>query len=271
MWLAATLIVVALTATAVVIIGWKPRATPSQPVWDISGVGGTYTGIVGTLGGFAVTSAIFVAGLDGARESAAFAVVIGMLFIAFLILVFSALMYASTPSAPANDDGVNQSLSHALANLCGCLGLTVSWLALIPLLDVMMLPALAQAFNWFLLTTTIAAIGWVALFTYHLTLANLAACLALPVVGLALPALYRLTSARVWPSIWPATDPALHFAFLALATAGLMLGLHMGVLVLHGSAPRRGRLQSIAHRLVLAVSAMYALVVGFTWFAVAAP
>ena len=82
--------------------------------------------MVGTLGGFSVTSAIFVAGFDGTHSSPAFAAVIGMLLIAFPSLVFSALMYASTPDAPLGVDAVIPSLAHLLANMYGCLRLAVS-------------------------------------------------------------------------------------------------------------------------------------------------
>ena len=100
MWLVGAMLVFAAAVATALAIGWMPRQSPSRQVWDIANLGGTYTGIVGTLGGFSVTSAIFVAGLDGARTSPEFGAVIGMLLVAFLILVFSALMYASAPNAP---------------------------------------------------------------------------------------------------------------------------------------------------------------------------
>jgi len=272
MWVVGTLIVFAVGVTAVVAVGWVPRIVPSPPLWDIPGLGGTYTSIVGTLGGFTVTSAIFVAGLDAARTSPAFATVIGMLLVAFLILVFSALVYASTPSAAgADDDAAIQSLSHLLANMSGCLGLSVSWLALVPLLEMVGLPSLAAAFTWVLLIVALAAGGWVALFAYRLTLASIPACLAIPVLGFALPALYRLGAARLWPALWPATDDALHFAFVALGVAGLMIAFQEVLLVAHGGADGRRRLQRDGHRVALAYSAAYALAVGLTWFAVATP
>src|ERR687893_1556133 len=130
MWIIGTLIVFAVGVAAVVAIGWKPPATPSPPPWDMSSLGGIYTGIVGTLAGFSVASAIFIAGLDVARTSPLFATVMGMLLVAFLILVFSALILASTPNAPdLADHAIAQPLSHVLASMCGCLGLTLSWLA----------------------------------------------------------------------------------------------------------------------------------------------
>jgi hypothetical protein len=271
-WLVGTLIAIALGIGAVVVIGLKPRLTPSQPVWDISSLGGTYTGIVGTLGGFSVTSAIFVAGLEGAQASPAFAEVIGMLLIAFLILVFSALMYASAPNAPADTaNTVIPPLSHLLANMCGCLGLAMSWLALVPLLRLLSLPGLAAAFTWLLFSVTIAGACWVALFAYHLTLANVHACLALPVLGFTLPAIYRLAVARLWPALWPTSDAVLHYAFVALGVAGIVFAVHLSLLAIYGSASTVRFLSRNEHLLALALSAAYALSVGFAWFAVAVP
>jgi hypothetical protein len=271
-WLLGTLITFAIGIGVVAIIGRHPRLTSSRPVWDISSLGGTYTGIVGTLGGFSVTSAVFVAGLEGARASPEFAAVIGMLLVAFLILVFSALLYASTPNGPGiADDAVTPSLSHLLANMCGCLGLAVSWLALVPFLRLLSLTGLAEAFTWLLLSVTIAGACWVALFAYHLTLAPISACLALPAIGVALPALYRLAAARIWPALWPTTDSILHYAFVALAVSALIFATHLAVLAICSNEPKAHTLQHRKLVLTLALSAANTIAVGFMWFAVAAP
>ena len=58
------------------------------------------------------------------------------------------------------------------------------------------LPALADVFIWALLIMALAAGGWMALFTCHLTMASARACSAIPVLGIALPALYRLVAVR---------------------------------------------------------------------------
>lgn len=272
MWIVGTLILFAVTMAAIVVIGWTPRTTPGAPPWDLSNLGGTYTGIVGTIAGFSVASAIFIAGLDVVRTSPMFATVMGMLLVAFLILVFSALIYASTPNAAqAGDHAVSQSLSHALANMCGCLGLTLSWLALVPLLHMLELSSLAVTFTWLLLFVVLAAGGWVALFAYHLTTASARACLAIPVIGFGLAALYRLAAARLWPALWPATDAALQFAFIALVVAGLIFTLHLGLLAVHGSDEGRRLLHRDGHRVALAYSGAYALTVGLSWLAVALP
>ena len=272
MWIVGTLIVFAVGVVAIVAIGWTPHAMPSPPLWDISSLGGTYTGIVGTIAGFSVASAIFIAGLDVARTSPLFATVMGMLLVAFLILVFSALIYASTANAPdIAYHAVAQPLSHVLANMCGCLGLTLSWLALVPLLQMLELPSLAVVFTWQLLFVTVAGGGWVAVFAYHLTTASARSCLAIPLLGFGLVAFYRLLAARLWPALWPATDAALQFAFIAMGVAGMIFAFHLGLLAAHGSEAGRRRLSRGAHRVALAYSEAYVVAVGLIWLAVAVP
>ena len=273
MWLvlAGVVLLFAAAVTAVVALGWAPRAVASPPPWDIPSLGGTWTNIVGTLAGFSVASAVFIAGFDVARTSPAFATVIGMLLLAFLILVFSALTYASLPNAADVEGGVTQALSHALANMNGCMGLSLSWLAFVPLLEMIGLPALAGAFTWLLLFVALAAGEWTALFAYRLTRASGRACIAIPMLGFGLPAIYRLGVVRVVPSLWPATDAALRFAFVAVAVAGLVLTAQAGLLLKYGDASVEQRLWRHGHRVILGCSAAAVLAVGLTWVAVAMP
>jgi hypothetical protein len=270
MWVVGILILFAVSVTAVVAIGWTPRPVPSPPLWDIPGVGQMYTGIVGTIAGFSVASAIFIAGLEANRSSPEFITVIGMLLVAFLILVFAALQYASAPNIDDRDDAA-QTLSHVLANMCGCLGLALSWLALVPLLEMIHLPSLAATFIWLLLFVALAGGGWTALFAYRLTTANAAACLAIPVLGFALPALYRLVAVRLMPELWPATDVALQFTYVAFSVSGLVFAAHSWLLLTHGDKSVQQLLWRDGHRLALACSAAAVLAAGLTWFAVALP
>jgi hypothetical protein len=97
------------------------------------------------------------------------------------------------------------------------------------------------------------------------------ACSAIPVLGMALPALYRLVAVRLWPALWPAREAALLFAFVALAAAGLTFALYMGLLAANGNTPVQERLRRDSHWMVLAASQAYVAVVGLIWFAVALP
>jgi hypothetical protein len=271
-WIVGTLLLFVIAVVVVLAIGWAPRAKPSPPLWNIPSLGGAYVTIVGTIGGFSVAGAIFIASVDDARTSPAFATVIGMLLLAFLILVFSALIYASAPGDPNTRTGEEApALSHILANMSGCVGLSVSWLAFVPLLQMIELPELAVAFTWLLLFVVIGASAWTAIFAYRLTLANAAACLAMPVLGYGLAALYRLAAARLWPSLWPDADAALRIAFAAVAVGGLTFSLHSDLLLMYGNDWLEKWLRRYGHRVALACSQSAVLAVALIWFAVAWP
>src|SRR5918995_1710814 len=114
-WIVGVLLLLVVGAVTVALIGWTPRSRIGEAMWDLPGLGGLYTGIVGTLAGFSVASVTFIAGLSSARGTPAFATAVGMLLVSFLILIGSAIMYSDTPSFPASDDDfdtVFQSLSH---------------------------------------------------------------------------------------------------------------------------------------------------------------
>ena len=87
MWLIGVLLLLAVGSAVTVQVGWVPRPILSPPPWDIPTLAGPYTGIVGTLAGFTVASAIFVADLNLVSQAPSFAVVVGMFLVSFLILV----------------------------------------------------------------------------------------------------------------------------------------------------------------------------------------
>ena len=274
MWLVGVLCLVAVAAAVVTWLGRSPRPGMTGPPWDIPGLAGPYTGVVGTLAGFSVASAIFIANLSLARESPTFAAIIGMPLVSFLTLVTSAMVYSSTPNEkPAGEDDPDAAvrrLSHLLGNTTYYLGLSIGWLALPPLLEALRLPDLATGFAWLLLVALVLGGGRLAILVYRLTAAPATACLALPVVGIALAGLYRAVAARAAPSLWPAGDAALPFAFVSFGVAALGFGLQSSLLLAHGNGPARERLDREGRRAALAYVATAVTVVALAWFAVAA-
>jgi len=268
MWVIGTIIALIAGAAAVAALNSRPRTTSGPPLWDISKMGVSNAASVGTFAGFSLASAIFIAGLDGARTSAEFATVFGMMLIGFLILVIATWIVGSTPSAPHAEEVAAQPIALVLGNLCANLGVSITWLALAPLMAEIGLPALADVFVWALLFMVLTGAAWVALFAYRLTMASARACLAVPVLGVALPALYRLVAVRLWPPLWPDNAAALRFAFVALGAAGLVFALHLGLLAADGNTQVQERLRRDGHRIVLALSQAYVAVVALTWFAV---
>jgi hypothetical protein len=194
-----------------------------------------------------------------------------MLLIGFLILVIATWISSSIPDRAKVDTAITPTLLYLLGNMATNLGVAVTWLALPPLLTVVGLPALVGVFIGWLLVMVLAAGGWAALLVSRLTTARTRACLLIPGLSLAAPALYRLAAVRRWPALWPASDAALQFAFVALGATTVLYGLHLGLLLAHGNEPVQQRLRQDGHRLALGASQAYAIVVGLLWFAIVAP
>jgi hypothetical protein len=210
--------------------------------------------------------------LSLARESPAFAAVVGLPLVSFLILVTTAMTFSSTPNRPAPDDAdpaaAVQRLSHLLGGAGFFLGVAVAWLALPPLLEALGLPGLADAFAWGLLAALPVGGARLAVLAYRLTAASAPACLVLPAVGFGLPAAYRLGLARAMPGLWPA-DPAVRMAFVAFGVAVLGLALQTGLLLAHGRAPSRRWLGRNGHGAALAYLQAAIVAAALAWFAVA--
>jgi hypothetical protein len=192
MWVIGTMILLIAGAVLTAAIGWKPRVTPGEPLWDIAKMGGATTGYAGTFAGFSLAATTFIAGLDTARTAPVFVTAFGMMLIAFLILVGGTSMANATPTAAGFEGTTTLSLALVLSNLCVSLGVAITWLALVPLVAAIRMPGLADTLTWPLLVMTLGAGGWVALVAYRLTMASPRGCLAVPALGMALPALYRL-------------------------------------------------------------------------------
>lgn len=272
MWVVGILIVLTLGADLSVAIGWNARAVPDRRLWNAPGFSGMFKDISGTLAGFSITSATFIASTSQNRDSPSYAAAVGLLLISFLILMSTAMMYGSTPTDPKPETAstvVFQSLTNVLVNAAYLLGVAVGWLALRPLLVLIGLQSLADVFTWLLLVTALAGSARLAGLTYRLTPANKQSCLLIPVIGFGLPALYWLVAARMWPELWPGTSAALYAAFLAFAVAAVALALQMGLLLLHNNLTWDRQLARHGHRIALALGQAAVLVIGMGWFAVA--
>jgi len=240
----------------------------------VPGLGGLFIDISGTLAGFNIASATFIASTSTARDSPSFAAVVGMLLISFLMLMSTAMMYSTTPALPGSesldDPGeLVQSLTNVLANAGYLLGVALGWMALRPLLVLIGLQSLAEAFTWLLLVTALAGSARLAGLTYRLTAANARACLLLSIIGFGLSPIYWFVSERAAPWLWPATGAPLSVAFLAFAVTAVTLALQMGVLLLRGNAEWEQRLATHGHRVALAVAQATVVAIGLVWLAVA--
>lgn len=238
-WLAGVAGLFVVAAALVLLIARRPRLKRGIPPWDIPAIAQRYIYIVGTLSGFSVASATFLAGFIERSGSAELATVIGMFLMAFLVFVGTAMIFGSVPGnlteQAAGDAGIGwQYTIHMLGNCGYYIGLTLSWFALRPFLLGIKLNFLADIFTWILLLSGFAAAGRLSLQLYLLTSHNIHACLNLPVIGFGLAALYRFALVPYWPSLWPAEQAPLLFSVVLF---GLMMVLFMadGLLLLFGA------------------------------------
>lgn len=112
MWVAGVVIVLAIGVGLDVAVGRRAEPPPGGQPWRTAGLGGMFVDIAGTLAGFSIASAIFIASTNQNRDSPAYASVVGMLLISFLILMSTAMMYSSTPTDPAADDAHTTTFSR---------------------------------------------------------------------------------------------------------------------------------------------------------------
>jgi hypothetical protein len=81
MWIIGTITLLIVGGAITAAIGWMPRPTPGEPLWDIAKMGSTNTASAGTFAGFSLAATTFIAGLDTARASPMFATTFGMMLI----------------------------------------------------------------------------------------------------------------------------------------------------------------------------------------------
>src|SRR5690242_6276407 len=98
---------VLLTVLVAVGISYRLSLLPASPdmatMWDLARSAGTYTTTSGTLAGFSVTSAVFLANMRVDRDAQEG--VMAMFLFAFIAFIGAALQFSSTPNAPADDEG----------------------------------------------------------------------------------------------------------------------------------------------------------------------
>jgi hypothetical protein len=240
-------------------------------MWDIPRTAGTYTTIVGTLAGFSVTSAIFVANLSVVRDSPEFEGVMGMFLLAFIAFMGTAMQFGATPNLANNDESyvLVQRYAYMFANLGYYHGIALSWLALRLLLLAIGLDYLANIFTVVLFVTVLAGAFRVVQFNLHLTTQSSIACLAMPLLAFGCAGIYRAGIVSLAGDLWPEDNAPLMLALVCFASA--TAGFFLQSLLLAGSA--RGFTATFLQRSVQILLMLYsqgaATTIALLWMAVA--
>lgn len=275
-WLAGVFALFIVCSGVVLLLSIKLRPGPIRPVLDVPAVAQRYIYIVGTLSGFSVASATFLAGFIERTGSSSLATVIGMFLIAFLTFVGTAMIFGTIPvpmpgETPSDGFLGWQRTIYVMANCGYFVGLSLSWFALRPFLLAIRLDFLADIFTWLLLFAGVAGASRISLHLHSLTLQNLRACFAMPLIGFGAAALYRFALVPWFPILWPPQHASLVFAVIGFLLTGLVFALDTMMLV-HGPEHRFARwLTNPGNRALLVYSQIVIAASGLLWASVAAP
>lgn len=273
MWLIGVLLLMILVGVIAGLLS-KNRNTPRFAAdFDLASLTEAYAKIVAPLGGFSVAAGVFLANLSRVAETSSYVNVMALFLIAFIMLMGSALMYATFQSArlqslPERHQEIH-SMHFIVCNLMFFLSLSMSWLGLRPLLKSIGLASLGEIFTWVLLFTLLVGSIRLGAWLHTLLGVNLFASLFVPLFSIAAAAIYGLSFAQRLAIFWPDTNPVLSFAILIFALGGVALGVETSMIIFYGNEKLHHLLHRIERRVIVPYLVVSITAIGLLWFSVA--
>ena len=273
MWLLGVAFLLLITCSISPLVAGR-RVEAATEIWDVTGTDRTYTTIVGTLAGFSVTSAIFIANLAQLVKSAAFESVMALFLVAFLIFISAAMQFGTTPNLPNPPSQAYQTiqgLSHLLANGSYYMGLSVSWLGLPLLLSAVGLRYLSEIFLWLLLFAILA--GSVRLCSASLSIfagTSCRAALTVPALCFAGSCFFSLVLARQFRELLPQEHGPALFAVICFVIAAVGFALQSSIAASLQKEASSVAFAKVGGRLLVAYTGGLVTASSLLWLAVAA-
>ncbi len=227
-WLLGVVGLMAAVALATTFLGAGSDAPLPEVLWDLPNQARTYTTIVGSIAGFTATSVVFAARLGIDRPGPEFESVMALLVFGFFVLLASAMQLANTPSAPGRLDPEFvevQRLAHLLANVSFSQGLSMSWLALLPLMHLVGAVQMEALLRWFLPLTVILSGLWIGQYLDDMTPVRGRAARTLAPIGFTAAAVYVLALAPAFPWLLPSELPLVRLAAVEALAATVSYSL----------------------------------------------
>jgi hypothetical protein len=257
------------SAAISVLLALRSRPNPALPLWDVSRVAGSYTTIAGSLSGFTVASAVFIA--NATRGSFEFEGAVGMFILAFLVLIASTMLFATTPNLAGDVTQqylTDQHLSYMMANTTFYVGIAISWLGLRLLLLAIEFNDFAETLTWVLLSAVLLGSMRLSMHLYRHTTINALACFAVVPLAMAMALLYRALG-DTFDALWPDRDQPLAFATVAFFVAGTAYAYQTLLLTLHGHARWEAMIARVGQRWTIAHAQASVTIIFLVWLAVA--
>jgi hypothetical protein len=217
---------------------------------------------------------VFLANLARSSDSRAFEQVIALFLVAFIVLIGTALTFATfrgvvAAGEPSEDFIISRRVMYILTNLGFYLGLNLGWLGLLPLLRAIQLDELAQVFSWLLLFSILSGSMRQGAWASSLLGASKFASYGVTVVAGLAAAAYRMALVPLFGALWPA-NPTLTFAIVVFAFGGLIFSVETTMIRFNGGETAERRLARLGLLIVppyMACAATSLLLLWFSLFA----
>lgn len=272
MWVVGVLGLVLVCVSVGQLIARGAGSEPAANLWDLPRTTSTYTSIVGMLAGFSVVVTIFFANLTVARSSPEFETVIGMLLVAFILFVASAMQFGTTPNlADRTDEGYlsTQRISYQLANLCYYCAITSSWLSLRLFLLAIGLPDLAAVFTWILFFAAFSGSLRMSQFTWRMSTLSRRSCMVVPFLAFGMAAVYRLAIAGQIPGLLPGRAEPFYISVCLFAAGALGFSWQSSLIMTGDMRQAEPAIRAKTDRLLLAYLQTVSTLVAMLWLSVA--
>jgi hypothetical protein len=274
MWLVGVLALLIISSGFTMFLGRKQRRNFSPVPWNVGDLSTAYTIIVGPLAAFTIASTLFLANLNVVRASRSFVDVIALFLIGFIMLVGTAIMFATnrgklTGASQGAELPFLRRVMFILSNVGFYLGLTVSWLGLRPLLVSLEIKTLADVFTWLLAFTVFAGAARLSSWLYSLLGVKAVACVSIPLIGLLTPGIYVGILMKAFPSLRLAQNSTLVIGVLTFALGTMAFAWDTVMIALEGTLPINRAIQRGGVMALLAYVQAIVTAVGLLWYTVA--
>lgn len=273
MWLVGILSLIVIIGGITALLGRKRNPAPFATDFDLDSLSASYARITAPLGAFSVAGAVFLANLIREVENVFFVDVMALFLIAFIMLMATAIIYATFRSAkllslPDHHHDVHCML-FIICNLLFYMSLSVSWVGLRPLLLSIELSSLADVFTWVLLFSLLAGAIRLGAWLHTLLGIRFLQSVFIPVIPIVAVVIYAQALAPRFTLLWPEANPVLTFAILVFAVGAIGGGVETAMITFYGNREAHHRIQRIGNMLIAPYVSAGIAAVTLLWFSIA--
>lgn len=239
MWLLGLGGLFTILSIAIVLVNRNPGLLPEQSrYWDMNSQATSYAGMMAPLASFSVTTAVFVANVSRQEHADQLENVMALFIIGFMAFVGSGVGFATTRSAviPAQASPAFvrvTRLQFVWAYALFFIGISLTWLGLKPLVEVIGLHDLGELLQWALLLAVFGAAANQGFWQHYVAGTSVICSLATPGFALVGAGVYHLIILALFPELKPPRG-VIDLVRVAFAFGMMAFVSDLTVLRLHG-------------------------------------